>query len=592
VWLVTETKATCLLHASGAGPRAGAVIVDLSDRAIVIERLRHQGVLRCRAGDISGVEPLVPEGLRSFVVATGPSPDASFAVLVMGWDTPEPPWDETAVSHLRIAAGLLHRALANQQGERLALPDAIVGSLADSIVAVGPDGTIIAVNAAWTACYQLHRDALAERTGAGANYFDICRASSHGSPDVESMLRGVQAVVHGDAPFFQTAYPYHGPGGEQWYVVTATPLQGQSGGAVVAHSVVTPENVKLLARRIGERMFHRLTDAIPVPIWIVAPDGRLVHGNQRWIELADAHHGRAAGSRTWMAGFHPDDRRAARAAFRAAVARGETFNLELRVQAGDGTYRWSACIGAPHVAVDGQLEGYVVFCCDISAKRQAEWAFTEVSSKLVAAQEAERSRIGRELHDDLGQQAALLAVKLETLARDARLSRTRLRAGVVEAEENLQELAVAIHSLSHELHPAKLKLLGLARTLEALARDASQEGSVEIRFTAHDVPPDIPELTALCVFRVAQEALQNAVKHSGAHHISVELTAAASQLTLLVTDTGRGFDPLNSESTGIGLLTMRERVEMSGGRLRIDTTHASGTTIEVTLPLGQSDRVM
>jgi signal transduction histidine kinase len=138
--------------------------------------------------------------------------------------------------------------------------------------------------------------------------------------------------------------------------------------------------------------------------------------------------------------------------------------------------------------------------------------------------------------------------------------------------------------VSHRLHPAKLKLLGLLPTLDALCRDVSKESSVQVGFHAGPMPPGVGETTALCLFRVAQEALQNAVKHSHARRVDVHLASTPSHLILRVTDDGDGFDPLASRSAGIGLVTMRERVELAGGRLRIDSAPARGTTVEVTIP--------
>ena len=121
-------------------------------------------------------------------------------------------------------------------------------------------------------------------------------------------------------------------------------------------------------------------------------------------------------------------------------------------------------------------------------------------------------------------------------------------------------------------------------TLKGLCREVSKERTLHIDFNAYGVT-DVPEETALCVFRVAQEALQNAVKHSDARDVSMDLAGTASRLTLRVTDHGRGFDPLASEAIGIGLLTMRERVELSGGQLTIRAEEGRGTTIEAILPL-------
>lgn len=233
----------------------------------------------------------------------------------------------------------------------------------------------------------------------------------------------------------------------------------------------------------------------------------------------------------------------------------------------------------------GAVVAHAPFRRGLNDRRIGDRGTSDVASKLVAAQETERSRIGRELHDDLGQRTALLAVKLEALSGNARISAARLRAGVADAERMLHELAVSIHELSHQLHPAKLRLLGLVATLEALCREISRESGARVSFSAHNVPAQVPEETALCVFRVTQEAVQNAVKHSGAEDIHVQLGFAGTHLNLRVSDTGSGFDLSASDRAGIGLVTMHERVELSGGSLKISAAKSTGTTVEATIPL-------
>ena len=208
-------------------------------------------------------------------------------------------------------------------------------------------------------------------------------------------------------------------------------------------------------------------------------------------------------------------------------------------------------------------------------------------SRVVAARVEERSRIGRELHDDLGQQTALLATKIDMLLRSSKASASKLRDGITEAKQNVQELAVTIHNLSHELHPPKLRLLGLVKTIESLCANVSKESGLDVTFRPPTVAFDVPEHISLCICRVAQEALQNAVKHSGARAVELSLSATGSDLTLRVKDSGRGFDRDRSSSRGIGLTTMRERVEEHGGRLSILASPGGGATIEATVPIGR-----
>ena len=205
-------------------------------------------------------------------------------------------------------------------------------------------------------------------------------------------------------------------------------------------------------------------------------------------------------------------------------------------------------------------------------------------TRIVAARDEERTRIARELHDDLGQQAALLAAKLETLMRSPAASTAALRAGIAEAQRNVQDLAVSLHRLSHELHSPRLKLLGLAKTLESMCKNVSKGSGVNVRFRATSVPAGIPEHLSLCICRVAQEALQNAVKHSGAQEVEMTLRVVDSELRLRVSDSGRGFDPASPADGGIGLTTMRDRVELTGGRLVIHASPSNGATVEAAVP--------
>jgi PAS domain S-box-containing protein len=347
----------------------------------------------------------------------------------------------------------------------------------------------------------------------------------------------------------------------------------------------SPDRASDSAWPLADKRFHEIADALPLPIWMVAADGTFIDGNSRWLNAATGNGRHSSHPMRWTDAFYPDDRRRAKAALRTAVERQERFELELRLRASDGTLQWVACIGAPHRMADGSIDRYVGFCADVSAKRRAESAVNQIAAKLVAAQEAERSRIARELHDDLGQQIALLASKMDALKRSYTRSHGRGHAILLEACQDLQEMATTVHNLSHELHPAKLKLLGLVQTLRALCRDLTAEGNAQIRFDAPTVPPDIDDATALCLFRVAQEALQNCVKHSGARAIDVQMTGDADCLVLQIRDDGAGFDPLVHRSAGLGLLTMRERVELVGGTLLVDTMLEHGTTIEVRLPM-------
>src|SRR5207344_3294900 len=209
----------------------------------------------------------------------------------------------------------------------------------------------------------------------------------------------------------------------------------------------------------------------------------------------------------------------------------------------------------------------------------------DLSRRLLGEQEAERARIARELHDDINQQLAILSIELDELRSDPLQVHTAEL--VSRAQETTQSISTSVHELSHRLHPSKLRLIGLVAALDNLRRDLSPP-HLPIAFSHRNVPAEIDQNIALCVFRVAQEALGNAVKHSDAGHIWVDLTGGPSSVALTITDDGKGFDVNGLPNAGLGLISMRERVESVGCVLEIHATPAAGTRLTVTVPIQAS----
>jgi len=205
----------------------------------------------------------------------------------------------------------------------------------------------------------------------------------------------------------------------------------------------------------------------------------------------------------------------------------------------------------------------------------------DLGGRLLHAQEDERGRIARELHDDISQQLALLSIDLDMLKVEVPSAAAEL-AG--EAADRAHAVSKSVHDLSHRLHPAKLRLIGLVPALRALTREMSHPG-MHIDVTAADVPPALsPDLT-LCMYRVVQEALQNAVKYSHANQVNVHVQGTPTMLSLVVSDDGVGFDTNDAWGQGLGLISMRERVESLGGTIAIRSSRDAGTRLEVRAPL-------
>ena len=225
-----------------------------------------------------------------------------------------------------------------------------------------------------------------------------------------------------------------------------------------------------------------------------------------------------------------------------------------------------------------------------SALRASTDQVQTLAGRLIAAQEAERKRIARELHDDLSQKLALLSIEIDRLAFDANGSDSVTRRART-ASTHIAEIAAGIHNLSHELHPARLEMLGLGTALQGLCQEMSAAHQARIEFERSPIETTIPEDAALCLFRVAQEALRNVVKHSGARTARVGLRYVDGILELHIVDSGCGF---SSQATmnGIGLVSMRERVSLVGGEIAVQSTPGTGTRISVRVPLHPADAQM
>jgi signal transduction histidine kinase len=209
----------------------------------------------------------------------------------------------------------------------------------------------------------------------------------------------------------------------------------------------------------------------------------------------------------------------------------------------------------------------------------------DFNSRLLEAQEHERSRIARELHDDVGQRMALLQFNLTRFSGTADLS-AGAHAELKDLVDTSSEIVSALRSLSHELHPATLDMVGLEIAIKGLCRDFQLQHGLHIQYNSRDVPARLEPAVGICAFRIAQEALRNVVKHSGAKAAIVELASADNRLVLCVSDSGNGFD-INSvdERAGLGLISMRERLRLIKGQLSIQSMPRAGTRIRVEVPL-------
>src|SRR6185312_10110977 len=251
----------------------------------------------------------------------------------------------------------------------------------------------------------------------------------------------------------------------------------------------------------------------------------------------------------------------------------------------DNTEIWVERNSIAHFDEEGRMLRIVGMVADITERKLAEAALSRARLKSIEAQEQERTRIARELHDDIGQRLALLTIELDQLQNNDNGLPAEVQERLEQLGRQSAEIASDTQSLSHELHSARLDYLGITAAVKGFCREFSKRQQIEVDFKSHDVPASVPSDISLCLFRVLQEGLHNSAKHSGAKNFVVRLWGAPNEICLSVRDSGAGFNSeAVNESLGLGLISMEERLELVNGTLYIDSRPNLGTTIYARVP--------
>jgi signal transduction histidine kinase len=259
--------------------------------------------------------------------------------------------------------------------------------------------------------------------------------------------------------------------------------------------------------------------------------------------------------------------------------------MQYRLRRHDGEYRWVLDNGVPRFNPDATFAGYIGSCIDITERKLAEEAMSTMGRRLIEAHEEERTWIGRELHDDINQRLALLAVELDRWNQHP-LSAEQLSEHIHHALERINQIAKDVQGLSHRLHSSKLEYLGLSTAANSFCKELSEHNKIQIQFSHAGIPHTLSKEVSLCLFRVLQEALQNAVKHSGVRSFTVDLRGTEESIELTVADIGSGFEEQGAFTRhGLGLISMRERLQLVHGELSVKSKPGAGTTIRARVPL-------
>ena len=370
--------------------------------------------------------------------------------------------------------------------------------------------------------------------------------------------------------------------------LSISPLRDWTGKIVGASKIardITLSKIAEAAVRESEERFRLVANTAPVMIWMSGTDRLCTYFNQPWREFTGRSLWEELGN-GWTAGVHPDDLERCMQTYTNAFDKRGFFRMEYRLRRRDGEYRWVFDHGVPRFNADGSFAGYIGSCMDVTERKQAEEALASVSRKLIEAHEEERSWIARELHDDINQQMALLAVNLESVRQHLPPSDVQTRRRIEQASKRAGDIASNIQALSHRLHSSKLEYLGLVAASKGFCGEVSHQQNVNIAFNSQDVPKNLSQEISLCLFRVLQEAVQNAVKHSGVRQFEVSLKGAWNEIELSVHDSGVGFDPEKTFSVhGLGFTSMKERLKLVDGELSIDSNVQRGTTVQARVPL-------
>jgi PAS domain S-box-containing protein len=293
--------------------------------------------------------------------------------------------------------------------------------------------------------------------------------------------------------------------------------------------------------RESEKRFRVMADTTPSLVWMCDAQGKITYLNERRLAFTGSDPNAVYGD-AWAASVHPDDLKNVLDTVSQALKNHQPFSREYRLRRGDGAYRWLLDVASPRVNGDGSFGGFIGSAIDTTDQKLAQQALGRVSGRLIEAQEKERSRIARDLHDDICQRLALLSMQLGQTNRNSSGSPEALKKSLEDMQAHCSEIACDVQLLSHQLHSSKLEYLGIVTAIRGFCMEFSKQHQVHIEFSERNVPTDLPKDVSLSHFRVAQEALHNAVKYSGVSQFAVEQSGMDDAVRLVVSDAGAGFD--------------------------------------------------
>lgn len=367
-----------------------------------------------------------------------------------------------------------------------------------------------------------------------------------------------------------------------WVRVSGASLarDGVVTGLVAVIQDVTNEKLAIEALKESESRFRAMADSSPAYLWMTDAQGVTNFRNKAAIDFLGPQQATTTGI---LAVVHPEDRDPAIAVFMKALAEQSSCRSEYRVRRADGVYRWMIGHWTPRLSADGVFLGLSGSAVDITDRLEAERELQKLSESLIQSQERIRQGIASELHDDLGQRVAAQGYALFNLKQKLPALSVESQEAIQRLEESIAKLGADIRDLSHRLHPASLDHIGLVTALKSLAEEF-RGGGLRVAALLEEPDEPLPHDIEVNLFRFAQEALSNVMKHSGAREAEMRLTLSNGRTQLRISDHGRGFDPEAHGQRGLGMISMRERARLMGATLTVQSAPGEGTTVVLDLP--------
>jgi PAS domain S-box-containing protein len=380
----------------------------------------------------------------------------------------------------------------------------------------------------------------------------------------------------------------HIDGKRMWLEVDVVPIIGKNGNIEGTQSAIRDITERKRAAQSlleSEQRFRFVANSAPVMIWIAGTDKLCSYVNQQWLDFTGRSLDAELGT-GWSDNIHPEDLSACLDTYSQAFNNREIFDMQYRVRRHDGQYRWIYDRGAPRLNADGSFAGYIGSCYDITERKLAQETLETLGRRLIEAHEQERTWIARELHDDICQRLALLTIELGRWSQQVPESAVDTSIRFEQARKGLFDISKDVQALSHRLHSSKLEYLGLTTGAKSFCREFSELHKVGVEFNHSDIPTDLSADVSLALFRVMQEALQNALKHSHVNRFEVTLRGEGADIILTVSDRGIGFAQREATTgRGLGLISMRERLQLVNGTLVVESKSGQGTTIRARVPI-------